>query len=57
MDRVAMTFTQLTIFAVLAEQKSFTVTAQRLQISQSAISHAIKCLEQGLVGHIVLSQS
>ncbi len=46
MDRVAMTFTQLTIFAMLAEQKSFTVTAQCLQISQSAISHAIKGLEQ-----------
>ncbi len=46
MDRVAMTFTQLSIFAVLAEQKSFTVAAQRLQITQSAISHAIKVLEQ-----------
>lgn len=41
-----MTFTQLSIFALLAEQKSFTVVAHRLQISQSAISHAIKSLEQ-----------
>lgn len=41
-----MTFTQLSIFALLAEQKSFTVVAHHLQISQSAISHAIKSLEQ-----------
>ena len=41
MDRVAMTITQLTIFAMLAEQKSFTVAAQRLQISQSAILYII----------------
>ena len=40
-----MTFTQLTIFTMLAEHKNFTVVAQKLQISQSAISHAVKCLE------------
>lgn len=42
---ISMTFTQLSIFAMLAEYKSFTMTAQKLQISQSAISHAIKGLE------------
>jgi len=46
MSNVCMTFTQLSIFALLAEQKSFTVVAHHLQISQSAISHAIKSLEQ-----------
>ena len=41
-----MTFTQLEIFALVAELKSFTVTAARLGISQSAVSHAVKALEK-----------
>nr|WP_174506534.1 LysR family transcriptional regulator [Acinetobacter sp. Marseille-Q1620] len=40
-----MTFTQLEIFALIAELKSFTATAERLGISQSAVSHALKSLE------------
>lgn len=41
-----MTFTQLEIFALVAELRGFTSAAQRLGISQSAVSHAIKGLEQ-----------
>ena len=41
-----MTFTQLEIFALIAELKSFTATAEKLGISQSAVSHALKSLEQ-----------
>ncbi|WP_335973907.1 LysR family transcriptional regulator [Acinetobacter calcoaceticus] len=41
-----MTFTQLEIFALIAELKSFTATAKKLGISQSAVSHALKSLEQ-----------
>ncbi|UOO92831.1 LysR family transcriptional regulator [Vitreoscilla stercoraria] len=41
-----MTFTQLDIFVLVAELKSFTATAERLNISQSAVSHAIKSLEK-----------
>lgn len=41
-----MTFVQLEIFSVLAELKSFTLTAKKLEISQSAISHALKSLEK-----------
>lgn len=40
-----MTFTQLEIFAVVAELGSFTAAGQRLGISQSAVSHALKQLE------------
>ncbi|KJK02306.1 LysR family transcriptional regulator [Burkholderiaceae bacterium 26] len=40
-----MTFTQLEIFAVVAELRSFTAAGQRLAISQSAVSHALKQLE------------
>lgn len=40
-----MTFTQLEIFAVVAELGSFTAAGQRLAISQSAVSHALKQLE------------
>ncbi|MDC6180590.1 LysR family transcriptional regulator [Ralstonia solanacearum] len=40
-----MTFTQLEIFAVIAELGSFTAAGQRLGISQSAVSHALKQLE------------
>jgi DNA-binding transcriptional LysR family regulator len=41
-----MTLTQLEIFSKLAELKNFTLTAQQLNISQSAISHALKSLER-----------
>lgn len=41
-----MTLTQLEIFSKLAELKNFTHTAQQLNISQSAISHALKTLEK-----------
>ncbi|KAA8731303.1 LysR family transcriptional regulator [Acinetobacter qingfengensis] len=41
-----MTFVQLEVFSVLAELKSFTLAAKQLKISQSAISHALKALEQ-----------
>lgn len=41
-----MTLTQLEIFSKLAELKNFTLTAQQLNISQSAISHALKSLEK-----------
>ncbi|MCU4576687.1 LysR family transcriptional regulator [Acinetobacter courvalinii] len=41
-----MTLTQLQIFSKLAELKNFTHTAQQLNISQSAISHALKALEK-----------
>ena len=41
-----MTFTQLEIFVLVAELRGFTAAAMRLSISQSAVSHAIKALEQ-----------
>lgn len=41
-----MTFTQLEIFVLVAELRGFTSAAMRLSISQSAVSHAIKALEQ-----------
>lgn len=41
-----MTFTQLEIFVLVAELQGFTAAATRLGISQSAVSHAIKSLEQ-----------
>lgn len=41
-----MTFTQLEIFTLVAELQGFTAAAVRLGISQSAVSHAIKSLEQ-----------
>ena len=44
--QLKMTFTQLNIFSKLAELQNFTKTADELQISQSAISHAIKTLEK-----------
>lgn len=43
-----MTLTQLEIFSLVAELQGFTSAAQRLGISQSAVSHAIKALEQEL---------
>ncbi|MDR0441570.1 MAG: LysR family transcriptional regulator [Candidatus Accumulibacter sp.] len=41
-----MTFTQLEIFVLVAELGSFTVAAEKLGISQSAVSHAIRNLEK-----------
>lgn len=43
-----MTFGQLQIFATVAQLHGFTGAAQRLGISQSAVSHAIKTLENEL---------
>ncbi|QXI18080.1 LysR family transcriptional regulator [Pseudomonas hamedanensis] len=43
-----MTLTQLEIFSRVAELRGFTLAAQRLGISQSAVSHAMKSLEQEL---------
>ncbi|KTB60694.1 LysR family transcriptional regulator [Pseudomonas allii] len=43
-----MTLTQLEIFSLVAELQGFTHAANRLGISQSAVSHAIKGLEQAL---------
>ncbi|WP_322847060.1 LysR family transcriptional regulator [Pseudomonas sp. B33.4] len=43
-----MTFTQLEIFSLVAELRGFTLAAHRLGISQSAVSHAMKSLEQEL---------
>ncbi|BAQ75064.1 LysR family transcriptional regulator [Pseudomonas sp. Os17] len=43
-----MTLTQLEIFSRVAELAGFTSAATRLGISQSAVSHAIKSLEQEL---------
>ena len=43
-----MTFGQLEIFAALAHTRGFTSAALRLGISQPAVSHALKCLENEL---------
>lgn len=43
-----MTLTQLEIFSLVAELRGFTAAAHRLGISQSAVSHALKSLEQEL---------
>ncbi|WP_435036437.1 LysR family transcriptional regulator [Pseudomonas neuropathica] len=43
-----MTLTQLEIFSLVAELRGFTLAAHRLGISQSAVSHAMKALEQEL---------
>lgn len=43
-----MTLTQLDIFSLVAERQSFTAAAAQLHISQSAVSHSIKSLEQEL---------
>ena len=41
-----MTFTQLEIFVLVAQYQSFTLAAQHLNITQSAVSHALKSLEK-----------
>ncbi|WP_416773225.1 LysR family transcriptional regulator [Pseudomonas sp. RHF3.3-3] len=43
-----MTLTQLEVFSLVAELQGFTSAAHRLGISQSAVSHALKGLEQEL---------
>ncbi len=43
-----MTNAQLEVFSLLAELRGFTLTAQHLGISQSAVSHALKTLEKEL---------
>lgn len=40
-----MTLSQLEIFILVAQHRSFTLTAKQLGISQSAVSHALKNLE------------
>jgi len=45
---VHMTLIQLQIFSLVSELGGFTAAASRLGVSQSAISHAIKSLEQEL---------
>ena len=40
-----MTLGQLEIFALVAELRGFTLAAQRLGVSQSAVSHALKALD------------
>lgn len=51
-----MTFTQLEIFVMVAEMRGFTLAALRLGISQSAVSHAIRSLEQELSVQLVERQ-
>jgi DNA-binding transcriptional LysR family regulator len=51
-----MTFTQLEIFVMVAEMRGFTAAALRLGISQSAVSHAIRSLEQELDVQLVERQ-
>jgi len=43
-----MTLSQLEIFSLVAQLRGFTLAAHRLGISQSAVSHAMKSLEQEL---------
>lgn len=43
-----MTLVQLQILLAIADTRSFTTAAQRLQLSQSAVSHALAALEQEL---------
>lgn len=49
-----MTFTQLEIFTLVAELRGFTAAANKLCISQSAVSHALKALERELGVDLVL---
>lgn len=49
-----MTLTQLEIFVAVAERRGFTLAAAQLKISQSAVSHAIRALEQELGVELLL---
>ncbi|MCF4992699.1 LysR family transcriptional regulator, partial [Pseudomonas gessardii] len=51
-----MTLTQLEIFSLVAQLHGFTSAAQRLGISQSAVSPAIKALEPALGGELFRRQ-
>lgn len=51
-----MTFGQFEIFAALAETRGFTTAALRLGISQPAVSHALKSLEDEL-GVVLFNRS
>ncbi len=51
-----MTFTQLEIFALVAELRGFTAAASKLGISQSAVSHALKSLERELGVDLIVRQ-
>lgn len=48
-----MTLSQIEIFVELAKEKNFSRTAEKLGITQSAVSHAIKKLEQDLGVYLV----
>ncbi len=48
-----MTLSQIEIFVELCSEKNFSKTAAKLGITQSAVSHAIKKLEQGLGVNLV----
>ena len=41
-------FNELQIFLVVARERSFTKAASKLGVSQSALSHAMKALEERL---------
>ena len=47
---------ELATFAVVANERSFTRAAVRLGVSQSALSHAIRGLEQRLELQLLLEQ-
>ncbi|MGB1239792.1 MAG: LysR family transcriptional regulator [Pseudomonadales bacterium] len=49
-----MTFGQLEIFVTLAQLQGFTLTAQKLGMTQSAVSHAIKALEREFACELVV---
>lgn len=49
-----MTLTQLEVFSTVAELRGFTAAAHRLGISQSAVSHSMKALEDELGVLLVL---
>lgn len=51
-----MTLSQLGIFSLVAELRGFTAAAARLQISQSAVSHAIRALEKELGVELIRRQ-
>ena len=44
---------QLDLFRAVAEEKSFTRAAERLHVSQSAISRQVKLLEEELGGRLL----
>lgn len=51
-----MTLTQLEIFVAVAARRGFTLAAADMKVSQSAISHAVKALEQELGVELLVRQ-